>query len=107
MRDNSELEPIADSISNGPLGDCSYCINSNNFYDDIYPLLINVKQRGIEVVCIAGDIGKKVSEFEYITGDGIYFLASGINGENGNNKVLVFEYDDSSRKLEWNYEKFN
>ena len=56
-----------------------HCINPNNFYEDVYPLLVKVRHRGIEVICIGGDIGAKANEFEYITSDTIYFLASGIS----------------------------
>lgn len=107
MRGNNIFEPIADSVSNGQLGDCFYCINSNNFYDDIYPLLIDVKNRGIEVLYIGGDIGKKVSEFEYLTDDGIYFLASGISSDKTNNKVLLFNYNSRTRTLEWEYQNID
>ncbi len=103
MYGNADLEPQADTISNGILGDCSYCINPNNFYPDIYPKLLDIKQKGIDVICIAGDIGKKESEFEYLTPEGIYFLASGVKAGELDNKALLFTHDVTNKSLYWEY----
>ncbi|MCK4663367.1 MAG: hypothetical protein KAT68_10915 [Bacteroidales bacterium] len=103
MYNYNELEKLADSISNAEIGDCFYCINPNNFYKDVYPLLIKVKNKGIEVICLAGDIGFKVKKFEYITSEGIYFLASGINSGKSDNKVLIFEHNISKNTLSWDF----
>ena len=94
MYNNPELESRVKKTSNGKIGDCFHCINPNNFYSDIYPLLLKTKQKGIEVICIGGDIGYKTKEFEYVTPEGVYFLASGIKfNHNSENKGLVFEHD--------------
>ena len=103
MYGDSFLEPQISSVSNGKLGDCFYCLNPNNFYEDIYPKLLEVKQKGIEVLCIAGDIGFKAKEFEYITSDGIYFLASGISSGSADNKALLFYHDITNKQLTWEY----
>ena len=100
---NADLEPQADSVSNAPIGDCFYCINPNNFYDDIYPMLLQVKQRGVEVICIAGDIGKKTTEFEFKTSEGIHFLASGMRANSGESKAMLFEHDITNKQLVWEY----
>ena len=104
---NPALEPKIPTVSNAGLGDCFVCLNPNNFYTDLYPELLKVKQKGIEVLCVAGDIGTKIKEFEYQSPEGIYFLASGIeHGETGN-KALVFHYDLISRRMEWRYRLIN
>jgi hypothetical protein len=103
MYGNTNLEPQISSISNGKLGDCFYCINPNNFYLDIYPKLLEVKERGIKVLCVGGDIGFKVNEFEYTTDDGIHFLASGINYSKNDNKALIFHHDLINKQLTWEY----
>jgi len=104
MSGNQELETRIKKTSNGKLGDCFHCINPNNFYTDIYPLLLKAKQKGIGVICIGGDIGFKSKEFEYKTPEGIYFLASGIEfNHNSENKGLVFEHDILSKKLKWDF----
>ena len=98
---NPELEGDANDISNGPLGECSYCIHENNFYKDIYPGLVMAEENGIEVICIAGDIGSKTKSFSHLTEDGIQFLASGIKADQSGNLGLLFEHDETNRKLRW------
>lgn len=105
MYNNPDLEPQIPGISNGIQGDCFYCINPNNFYDDIYPELVDVKSRGINIICIGGDIGFNASEFEYITTDGIYFLASGIDYNNPDKKALLFQHNLETKTLSWEYKQ--
>jgi hypothetical protein len=103
MYKNTDLEPQISSISNAGLGTCFYCINPNNFYLDIYPNLLKVKERGIEVLCVGGDIGFKRKEFEYTTPEGINFLASGIHFGKNDNKSLIFHHDVINKQLTWEY----
>ncbi len=103
MYNNDSLEGLMETVSNAPLGDHSYNINPNNFYTDVYPRLVEVKQKGIGVLCVAGDIGFKKSKFEYISPDSIYFMASGIHWGYSDNKALLFEHDITHQKLTWKY----
>lgn len=103
MSNNSELEPKIKKTSNGKQGSCFHCINPNNFYSEIYPELLKVQNKGIKVLCIAGDIGVKSKAFEYKTPDGIYLLASGIDYKDSNNKVLVFTHSIKSKQLSWEF----
>ena len=103
MYDNPVLESQIPSVSNGELGDCFYCINPNNFYSDIYPKLLAVMQQGIEVICIGGDIGFNTNEFEYLTPEGIHFLASGIHAGYSGNKALLFNHDITNKLLTWEF----
>ncbi|MDA7762420.1 hypothetical protein N8927_04450 [Crocinitomicaceae bacterium] len=103
MYDDILLEPQISSVSNGPLDSCFYCINPNNFNSEIYPELVEVQSRGIEILCIGGDIGFNANEFEHITPDGIYFLASGINNNSADNKALLFIHDIANQSLEWEF----
>lgn len=103
MYGDSYLESQIPSVSNGGLGSCFYCINPNNFYTDIYPQLLEVKQEGIEVICIGGDIGFQTNAFEYITADGIHFLASGIEDGLEDNQALLFSHDINNKTLTWEY----
>ena len=103
MYGDSILEPQIPFISNASLDTCFFCLNPNNFYTEIYPLLVNVKNRGIEVICIAGDIGIKIDEFEYLTPEGIQFLASGGHAGFILNKALEFTHDIPNRQLTWEY----
>ncbi|MBL0065138.1 MAG: hypothetical protein IPP38_08965 [Bacteroidetes bacterium] len=103
MYNNPDLENSITSVTNGGFGTCFYCINPNNFYTDVYPKLLSVKQRGIEVICIGGDIGINAKTFEYTTSDGIHFLASGISAGDSGNKALLFQHNVRTHKLTWEY----
>jgi hypothetical protein len=92
MRNHDELEPMIDSVSNGHYGNCDYCIQENNFYRDIYPKLVSIKEKDKQVYCIAGDIGFKTPKFEYKTKDNIIFLATGIKANTSNNYFLKLYY---------------
>lgn len=98
------LEAKIPAVSNAGLGDCFVCLNPNNFYTDLYPQLLEIEKKGIEVLCVAGDIGTKIKEFEYRTPEGIDFLASGIESGEAGNKALVFQHDLSARQITWTYQ---
>jgi len=101
---NPDLELIANQISNGPLGTCSYCINPNQFYIDIYPRLVEINNSGIPVICIGGDIGSKSKSFEHITPEGIQFIGSGIKANQSGNLGLIFEQNFTKNTLSWSFE---
>ena len=103
MYNHPELAQKAKSISNAEIGDCSYCINPNSFYTEIYPKLVELKKSGVEVLCIGGDIGFNANQFEFETEEGIYFLASGIHANEANNKALLFKHRVEERKLSWEF----
>ena len=104
MADDGYLETIADSISNAPINDCWYCIQPNNFYDEIYPRLVDLEDKGIQTICLAGDLGYKVNEFEHTTPDGVQYLASGvIFTKPEQNQILEFTHNVSTRTLDWEY----
>jgi len=103
MSGNNNLEPIANGISNGPLGNATWEINPNNFYDDLYWKLLDVQNSGIQVICLGGDLGINATEYEYRFDSGIQFLASGVYHNNPIKKGLVFEHTPSTRSLTWEY----
>ncbi len=104
---NEELENKANELSNAPIDSCSYCINPNNFYQDIYPRLIELKKKGIEVVCVGGDIGFKTQKFEHTTPEDIHFLASGMSFNAEQNYGLVFKHDPGDRTLKWEFKSLD
>ena len=106
LMDGGALEEMANSISNGATGTCSHCLKENNFYKDLYPVLVNVENQGIEVICIGGDIGNKVQSYEMLTAEGVTFLASGLSKDilPMDNKVLIFEHKPTRGSLQWRYE---
>ncbi len=104
MYNHPVLESQIEEIPNGGLGNCSFCIKPNNFYEDIYPQLLKAKAKGIEVYCIAGDLGLKAKEFEFTTNEGIHFLASGVDFGQDGNKALILELAEESTDLVWYFE---
>jgi len=88
LQGNEDLEFFLETVPNGEPGDCEYCTPPNNFYEEVYDHLVNVQNRGTKVWCIAGDIGKKVTKFDYTLPEGIRLLASGVNITQEDNNVL-------------------
>lgn len=103
-------------------GICEYysmnCKSTNSlFINTIYPKLVALEKKGIEVVVVVGDSGwHKGSEKRSI--DGIDFLASGINNsyydkignqttKNSADYILEFTLSTKSRSLEWNFTELN
>lgn len=103
MSGNNILEPLANSTANGGLGLETWEINPNNFYDDLYWSLLEVQERGVQVICIGGDIGFNTSEFQFRFDSGIHLLASGVSYTETINKALVFEHYPTIRQLTWEY----
>ncbi|WP_299769628.1 hypothetical protein [uncultured Dokdonia sp.] len=90
MNDHPVLDEKISTVCNAGKGNCFHCHNTNNFYQDIYPKLLEVKKRGIHVLWVGGDLGYKTSEFEYIDDQGIVFLGNGFWYKKERNKVLLF-----------------
>lgn len=107
MYGNTILEPQIASVSNGGFGNCFYCLNPNNFNSEFYPKLKTLKQNGVNVICIGGDIGFLTKEFEYTTPDGIHFLASGIAAGTNGNKALLITHDLTNNQLSWEFKSIS
>ncbi len=99
-------------------GVCKYyamnCGSNNSYFKTaLYPRLVELEKKGIEVVIVVGDSGwHKGSEEESV--DGVTFLSSGINNTHyigkdvdhsklGKDKVLVFDLDTEQRQLTWSF----
>lgn len=104
MYGNAELESEISMVSNGQAGECFWCINPNNFYPDVYPLLLDVEEQGIEVLCIGGDLGFYSKTFQYETPEGIDFLGAGMNLGDEENPVLLLKYDFTTSQLDWMFQ---
>lgn len=102
MREHPLLAVKANEITNGMAGDCFFCLMKNNFYKDIYPSLVKLEKKGIEVIMVAGDIGSKVSEFEYKTKEGIVFLATGLEDAKPDKKVLILNHT-KGKSISWEF----
>lgn len=101
MHDISELKLYGESRSNVKVGKKSWNIKKNNFSEDLYPVLVDLAAKGVNVICVGGDLGVKSDVFEYKTKEGVFFLGNGIGKSNSDNKILLFKnYSDS---ITWDF----
>lgn len=77
------------------------------FHKTIYPKLVEVKNRGIEVICILGDMGAGPKKFEMDSDDGIHFLGCGLYYNESDNNVLTFTYQVAEQKLSWQFDNLD
>jgi len=75
----------------------------SNWKEKILPRLQDVYWKGINVICLAGDIGNNARTFEFHAADGITYLASGIKPENEDVKILLFRHEPP--ELFWEFVK--
>lgn len=91
------------------------CDSAVYLTDFLYPRLQEVKNRGVEVVLVGGDLGMRSKQCEFWTKDSIAILGSGINNSLefetapdyvtsfDKDKVLLFYRNVQARKLEWEF----
>ncbi len=91
------------------------CDSAFYLTDFLYPRLQDVKNRGVEVVLVGGDLGMRSKQCEFWTKDSIAILGSGINNSLEfetapdyvtsfeKDKVLLFHRNMQTRKLEWEF----
>jgi hypothetical protein len=92
---------------------CFYREN-NSFTGAIYPLLVKVKNNGIEVICINGDMGANGKTFYKQSDDGIHFMGCGLDNSRyldpyelslqPKDRLLIFEHNLSERSLSWQFQ---
>ena len=93
-----------------------YSFNCNDaaatFVNEIYPRLVEVEKRGVDVICILGDMGGKKIDIE--NPDGIQFLGCGLTRSMYRNDpeklenappdwILEFKHFPESRWLDWKF----
>ena len=90
--------------------------DSASYADLIYPMLVEVEAKGVEVIHIVGDIGMWAKSYYGISSDGIEYLASGINNSQNfqsgtpvtnTDKLLVFKHVLSTNTLTWEFVELN
>ena len=80
---------------------------NSNFVNAVYPKLVEVKNRGIQVICIMGDVGATEKYLNFVSDDGIYFLGCGLYNNSDDDRVLIFTHIPSKRQLSWQYVYLN
>jgi len=76
---------------------------NSNFVNSVYPKLIEVQNRGIQVICIMGDVGATAKKLDFTSDDGIKFLGCGLYHNSPEDYVLIFQHIPKKRELTWNY----
>ena len=71
------------------------------FNEFIYPKLLEVEARGIEVICVMGDLGGNKKTFIAISDEGVQFLGAGLN-ENGPDDE-IFTFNKQTFELDWKF----
>ncbi|MEZ4949473.1 MAG: metallophosphoesterase [Saprospiraceae bacterium] len=91
------------------------CESRGTFEEVYYPLFKKIKDKGVEVVFIGGDVGMHAKKLEYKNPDGIWFLGSGINNSvdkrylpdyvwtTAPDEILYLKYFPESGKLTWDF----
>ncbi len=106
------------SLTNLANADHSYYwlnFNPNLTYDTgVYPLLVNVVNRGIKVIHVSGDFGQYSTGYDEVSDDGIQYLGSGVTSEipwseqfptvNLLDMVLVFNHNVETQTITWDFE---
>ncbi|MCB2206871.1 MAG: hypothetical protein KQH67_01135 [Bacteroidetes bacterium] len=64
---------------------------NTQFVDVIYPRLIEVKQRGVNVTCILGDMGASFKKFDVFSDDSVRFMGCGLYHNEPEDNVLFIE----------------
>lgn len=102
------------SFANTSIENRVFQCDTFDFFDNVlYPELVNVQNKSIQVISLAGDLGQKQSTFEYKTKEGIYFLANGglssneynkqFSNYDNNDSVLVFRHTPKKSELTWQF----
>lgn len=86
--------------------------DSSSYVDAIYPMLVKLENKGVEVHHIMGDVGASAKSFHSISDDGIDYYGSGINNSKNiryntpiinKDLVLVFTHIVTINKLTWKF----
>lgn len=109
----ADYAPLSHLIGDVRIGASSRNLSGKNFYDDVYPLLLQARSNGVEVICVAGDrtgyevSGSKYGEFyiEHTTSNGVHYIAAGLMEELPANlrTVVEFTHDTDTGDITWDF----
>lgn len=91
-----------------------YSVEST-FAKEIYPRLVDVKERGVEVVSILGDMGAK--KIEFVSEHGLHFLGTGLNkskyqdpaerASSPTDWAIIFKHVPEKGRMTWEFVDFD
>lgn len=80
------------------------CDSTNTqFVDVIYPKLIDVKQKGIDVTCILGDMGASAKQLDEYSIDSVRFMGCGLYHNAPDDNVLFIEQLSTGAPLQFRF----
>ena len=100
MDQHDVMDRMINEVCNAKKGECFHCHNTNNFKKEVYPELLKIRKKGVDVFWIGGDLGVKTTKFEYTDEEGIIFLGNGFWYQSDHNQVLLFK---NSKKLTYKF----
>ncbi|MDB4467165.1 lamin tail domain-containing protein [Akkermansiaceae bacterium] len=100
----SDYAPLSHLQGSPLIGASSNNLSGLNFHSEVYPLLLEAKNKGAEVICLGGDrTGSDTEEFfiDHTTADGIRFIGAGLKEEltPSLRTVVVLEHDLPNQTL--------
>jgi hypothetical protein len=104
----ADYPPLAHLFGSGRIGGSSNRLAGLNFQSEVYPLLLQAKDAGVEVFCLAGDrTGINSTEFfiDHTTAEGVHFIAAGCQEEMlaSLRNVVVLERDVEAGTLTYSF----
>ncbi len=92
------LETKLDSV-----GQSTSRLDTANFYEVVYPLLQQVKSKGIKIICLGGD--RTDFNLDYSPEDSITYLMSTMVAENtdAQNHVIILTIDEATDTISWEF----
>lgn len=89
---HEEMNGLDTLISNVKIcEDFEWCLKPNDFMRVVYPELCRLQKEGVNVYCIAGDMGVNRQTFHFKDQHQITFLGNGLNDKNVKDSVLVID----------------
>ncbi|MCB0704018.1 MAG: hypothetical protein KDC34_01855 [Saprospiraceae bacterium] len=104
LPEHPDLESKISKLSNADICEAPYCLFKNNFYQDLYPVLEKLSKKGVEVICLAGDIGVRAKTFEWDFNPNFHLLATGWSKISEDDQFLIFEHNLDTDELVWHFE---
>jgi hypothetical protein len=91
------------SVKIDSVGESTRQLDTSNFNQVVFPLLQQIKHKGIQVICLGGD--KSKINFIYSPEDSITYIASTMGPEFSDevNDVVILTHDMIKDTLTWNY----
>ncbi len=90
------------------------CSPNQKFAESFYPRLVELEQKGIDVVIVAGDMGQTDFTYQKTSNEGIDFVASGFCSDTEWNsqfpthgladQITIFHHDTINKTLTWEFE---